>query len=40
MSNADKVKDLMIELNLNHRELAQIENFCRRLINIMNTKEE
>jgi len=30
MSNADEVKDLVYDLQLNHRELKQVINFCER----------
>ncbi len=31
MSNADKVKDLIYDLQLNHRELNQVKNFKTNL---------
>lgn len=32
MSNADKVKDLIYDLQLNHRQYKQVINFCERQI--------
>jgi len=39
MSNADKVKDLIYDLQLNERQYRQVINFCERQIKQIYKKE-